>query len=35
LTRASIGKRLIHSSGWIVPQLGLARVAQHYTPQVG
>jgi hypothetical protein len=28
-------KETFYESGWIAPQLGLARVAQYYLPQVG
>jgi len=28
-------KKALHSRGWIAPQLGLARVAHYYAPQVG
>jgi hypothetical protein len=36
LTRASIlFAKTFYEARWIAPQLGLARVAQHYAPQVG
>jgi hypothetical protein len=36
MTRASIYlQETLYEDGWIAPQLGLARVAHHYAPQVG
>jgi hypothetical protein len=36
MTRASIVfRKKFREGGWIAPQLGLARVAQYYAPQVG
>jgi hypothetical protein len=28
-------KKALHARGWIASQLGLARVAQYYAPEVG
>jgi hypothetical protein len=36
MTRASIPfAKSLYKDRWIAPQLGLARVAHHYAPQVG
>jgi hypothetical protein len=33
--RIHLLRKTFYEDGWIAPQLGLARVAQYYAPQVG